>query len=849
MATKGTVSGVIANMVTLVVDGPVAQNEICYISTGGDKLMAEVIKVVGSRVYVQVFESTRGLKVGAEAEFTGHMLEVTLGPGMLSKNYDGLQNDLDKMDGVFLKRGQYTYPLDKERVWHFVPLVNAGDKVQASAWLGQVDENFQPLKMMAPFTMKGTATVKTIMPEGDYKIEDTIAVLTDEEGNDIPVTMIQRWPVKRAMTNYKEKPRPFKLLETGVRVIDTLNPIVEGGTGFIPGPFGTGKTVLQHAISKQAEADIVIIAACGERANEVVEIFTEFPELVDPHTGRKLMERTIIIANTSNMPVAAREASVYTAMTLAEYYRSMGLKVLLMADSTSRWAQALREMSNRMEELPGPDAFPMDISAIISNFYGRAGYVKLNNDETGSITFIGTVSPAGGNLKEPVTENTKKVARCFYALEQDRADKKRYPAVNPIDSYSTKFTFRRDQGAGGDNIGTGGIIDVLRYRPTNGLREFGYIDPSYADPDEEALFTYTNPKSDIAINQQNKYAYNYTNAISLEWKPVKGLVLRTEATLSLNWKDQYRFWGALTGEGTKNNSLPVASIQKDQSFKYIWTNTASYGFSIKDKHNFSMLLGQEIYHSQNKKNFQKNRYFPRAFEAGQAWDNMGFGTPQESTSSLSTPDRTASFFGQASYNYNHKYLLSVTMRADGSTKFAPGNQWGYFPSVSGAWVLSEEKFMEDIKWIDQLKLRAAIGLAGNNRISDDMWRYLYTVNSTGGPGFGEATQFGEQWYGNQGGTTFANKNIKWETTLTRNLAADITLFNGRLTVTPEIYWNTTKDLLYKSDIPSATGYVSQMQNIGQVTNKGVELTISGDILSGRDYVLSANLSLGMLSRR
>ena len=408
-----------------------------------------------------------------------------------------------------------------------------------------------------------------------------------------------------------------------------------------------------------------------------------------------------------------------------------------------------------------------------------------------------------------------------------------------------KFTFRRDQGAGGDNIGTGGIIDVLRYRPTNGLREFGYIDPSYADPDEEALFTYTNPKSDIAINQQNKYAYNYTNAISLEWKPVKGLVLRTEATLSLNWKDQYRFWGALTGEGTKNNSLPVASIQKDQSFKYIWTNTASYGFSIKDKHNFSMLLGQEIYHSQNKKNFQKNRYFPRAFEAGQAWDNMGFGTPQESTSSLSTPDRTASFFGQASYNYNHKYLLSVTMRADGSTKFAPGNQWGYFPSVSGAWVLSEEKFMEDIKWIDQLKLRAAIGLAGNNRISDDMWRYLYTVNSTGGPGFGEATQFGEQWYGNQGGTTFANKNIKWETTLTRNLAADITLFNGRLTVTPEIYWNTTKDLLYKSDIPSATGYVSQMQNIGQVTNKGVELTISGDILSGRDYVLSANLSLGM----
>ena len=436
MATTGKVKGVVQNLVTLTVDGPVAQNEICYITTGGDRLMAEVLKVVGSDVFVQVFESTRRLKVGAPAEFTGHMLEVTLGPGMLSKNYDGLQNDLDKMDGVFLKRGQYTYALDDDRKWLFKPLAKVGDKVKASDWLGAVEENSQPLKIMVPFQQKGVCTVKSIVAEGEYTIQDTIAVLTDENGDEVKVNMIQRWPVKVAMTNYVDKPRPFKLLETGVRVIDTVNPIVEGGTGFIPGPFGTGKTVLQHAISKQAEADIVIIAACGERANEVVEIFTEFPELDDPHTGRKLMERTIIIANTSNMPVAAREASVYTAMTLAEFYRSMGLRVLLMADSTSRWAQALREMSNRMEELPGPDAFPMDISSIISNFYGRAGYVTLNNGEVGSITFIGTVSPAGGNLKEPVTENTKKVARCFYALEQERADKKRYPAVNPIDSYS-----------------------------------------------------------------------------------------------------------------------------------------------------------------------------------------------------------------------------------------------------------------------------------------------------------------------------------------------------------------------------------------------------------------------------
>ena len=434
--TNGKVKGIISNLVTVAVDGPVSQNEICYIHVGETRLMAEVIKVNGDNVFVQVFESTRGLKVGNFVEFTGHMLEVTLGPGLLSRNYDGLQNDLDKLTGVFLKRGEYNFPLDEDKLWDFKPLAKAGDKVQAAAWLGEVDENHQPHKIMVPFVFEGEYTVKSVAKEGKYHIKDTMAVLTDKDGNDHEVTMIQKWPVKKAITAYKSKPRPFKLLETGVRTIDTANPICEGGTGFIPGPFGTGKTVLQHAISKQAEADIVIIAACGERANEVVETFTEFPELDDPHTGRKLMERTIIIANTSNMPVASREASVYTSMTIAEYYRSMGLRVLLMADSTSRWAQALREMSNRMEELPGQDAFPMDLSAIIGAFYARAGYVYLNNGETGSVTFLGTVSPAGGNLKEPVTEGTKKAARCFYALEQARADRKRYPAVNPIDSYS-----------------------------------------------------------------------------------------------------------------------------------------------------------------------------------------------------------------------------------------------------------------------------------------------------------------------------------------------------------------------------------------------------------------------------
>ncbi len=436
MKTKGKVTGIVSNLVTVEVDGPVAENELCYITLGGAKLMAEVIKVKGKNASVQVFESTRGLKNGDSVEFEGKMLEISLGPGLLSSVYDGLQNNLTTMEGVFLKRGEYTAPLDNAKLWDFTPMVNPGDKVVAADWLGEVKEGWLPHKIMVPFSFKGTYTVKSIVAAGQYNIDHTIAVLTDESGEDVPVTMVQKWPVKVAIKCYKEKPRPNKIMETGVRVIDTLNPIAEGGTGFIPGPFGCGKTVLQHAIAKQGDADVIVMAACGERANEVVEIFTEFPELIDPHTGRHLMERTTIICNTSNMPVAAREASVYTAMTICEYYRAMGLKCLLLADSTSRWAQALREMSNRMEELPGADAFPVDLSAIISNFYARSGMVVLNNGKTGAVTFIGTVSPAGGNLKEPVTESTKKAARCFYALEQNRADQKRYPAVNPIDSYS-----------------------------------------------------------------------------------------------------------------------------------------------------------------------------------------------------------------------------------------------------------------------------------------------------------------------------------------------------------------------------------------------------------------------------
>ena len=461
MSTTGKVTGIVSNLVTVQVDGPVAENELCYIDLKGTKLLAEVIKVSGDKASVQVFESTRGLKGGDSVEFLGKMLEVSLGPGLLSSVYDGLQNDLTTMTGVFLKRGEYTDPLDHGKLWDFTPLAAEGDKVQAASWLGEVKEGWLPHKIMVPFSFNGEYTVKSLAPAGQYNIDQTIAVLVDAEGTEHNVTMVQKWPVKVAVKGYREKPRPQKIMETGVRVIDTFNPIAEGGTGFIPGPFGCGKTVLQHAIAKQGAADVIVMAACGERANEVVEIFTEFPELIDPHTGRHLMERTTIICNTSNMPVAAREASVYTAMTICEYYRAMGLRCLLLADSTSRWAQALREMSNRMEELPGADAFPVDLSAIISNFYSRAGMVVLNNGKTGAVTFIGTVSPAGGNLKEPVTESTKKAARCFYALEQNRADQKRYPAVNPIDSYSKYLEYPEIQEYLDDAVQKGWVDMVI----------------------------------------------------------------------------------------------------------------------------------------------------------------------------------------------------------------------------------------------------------------------------------------------------------------------------------------------------------------------------------------------------
>lgn len=407
-----------------------------------------------------------------------------------------------------------------------------------------------------------------------------------------------------------------------------------------------------------------------------------------------------------------------------------------------------------------------------------------------------------------------------------------------------RFTFRRDIGTGGSNIGSGGIIDVLKYRPTNGLREFAFWDPATVDPDDEAIFEYTNPKNDISTNVQKKHAYTYVNQLALNWNIIKGLNLRTEFSHNMMFTNSNRYYGPLTKVGQDNNSLPVAEITNYNKEAYTWTNTATYDMTLNEKHNFSFLLGQEIYNTQYKQNYQENRYFPRSVNAEKAFDNMQLGTPWQSTSFRSTQNRTASFFGQISYNYDHKYLAAATLRTDGSTKFAPGNQWGYFPSISGAWVVSKEKFMQNIKWLDDWKIRASLGTSGNNNISDDLWRYLYSISTSGGPGFGEATTNGEQYYSFGSGNQLASPKIKWETTIKRNLAMDISLFNGRINITPEFYWNTTKNLLYKSDIPTTTGYVTQMQNIGQVTNRGFELTVNGDILRGPDYVLSGNFTLG-----
>jgi len=443
METTGKIVGVNGNMITVAFDGAVAQNEVgyaCIAREGGtQRLMSEIVRIRGRLSDMQVFEDTRDLQVGDAVAFTGNLLAAELGPGLLKQIYDGLQNPLPRLAeqcGFFLQRGTYLKALDREQKWDFTPAAKPGDRITAGETLGTVPEGIFKHRIMAPFALRGVYTVKRVAPAGAYTVDHEIAVVTDADGLDHSVTMLQRWPVKLPVTCFAERLKPVDTMTTRVRSIDTFFPVALGGTYCIPGPFGAGKTVLQQTTSRYADVDIVVFAACGERAGEVVETLREFPELEDPRTGKPLMDRTVIICNTSSMPVAAREASVYTAVTIACYYRQMGLNVLLLADSTSRWAQALRELSGRLEEIPGEEAFPAYLESLIANFYERAGRVRLKDGTTGSVTIGGTVSPAGGNFDEPVTQATLKVVGAFHGLSRARSDARRYPAIDPLESWS-----------------------------------------------------------------------------------------------------------------------------------------------------------------------------------------------------------------------------------------------------------------------------------------------------------------------------------------------------------------------------------------------------------------------------
>lgn len=452
----GYVTGVNGNLVSARFSGSVRKNEVGFVKIGNDRLKGEVIRISGDAVSMQIYEMTNGIQVGDEVELTGDLLSVELGPGLLTQVYDGLQNPLPKLAeqcGFFLERGVYLDPIpDKE--WEFTPCVKPGDAVLAGDAVGSVPEGQFTHLIMAPFDLKDEGwRVKSVKEKGVYHVRSTVAVLENGAGEEKALSMVFSWPVKQPIRCYEERLRPDETLVTKIRCIDTFLPVAKGGTFCVPGPFGAGKTVLQHMEAKNADVDIVIVAACGERAGEVVEVLKEFPELTDPRTGRSLMERTIIICNTSSMPVAAREASVYTAVTMAEYYRQMGLNVLLLADSTSRWAQAMREMSGRLEEIPGEEAFPAYLESIIAAFYERAGKVRLRNGKIASVTIGGTVSPAGGNFEEPVTQATLKVVGAFHGLSRERSDARKYPSIHPIDSWS-KYQ---------------GVVDMARVEEARGI--------------------------------------------------------------------------------------------------------------------------------------------------------------------------------------------------------------------------------------------------------------------------------------------------------------------------------------------------------------------------------------------
>ena len=443
--TQARVTAIHDNLLTVeVISGPVMKNEVAYVHLGELRLKAEVLRVQGRNVSLQVFEETAGLRVGDPVELTGEMLSVSLGPGLLGQVFDGLQQPLGELasrHGFFLPRGVALSPLDLKKRWPVTAVAAPGDRLPPGGVLATVPEGPFQHKVMVPFAEPEPLEV-TWIRGGSFTLDEPIARLRDAEGREREITLVQRWPVRRPMPaamlrrRYAERLYPSDPLVTTIRIVDTFFPVARGGTACIPGPFGAGKTVLQSLMSRYSGADVVIIVACGERAGEVVETITEFPETQDPRTGGSLMDRTIIICNTSSMPVAARESSIYTGITLGEYYRMMGYHVLVIADSTSRWAQAMRETSGRLEEIPGEEAFPAYLDSSIRTIYERAGVLRCPDGSVGSLTMIGTVSPAGGNFEEPVTQATLATVKTFLGLSSDRAYRRCYPAIDPLISWS-----------------------------------------------------------------------------------------------------------------------------------------------------------------------------------------------------------------------------------------------------------------------------------------------------------------------------------------------------------------------------------------------------------------------------
>ncbi len=519
--SHGRIVKISGNMATVVFNAPVMQNEVAYIRHGEDRLKSEIIRVRGNLAEMQVYEATSGLKIGDEVEFTGELLSVEIGPGMLGQIFDGLQNPLQEIArqcGFFLQRGVYFKALSEKEGWDFTPLAKAGDKVRAGDKIGFVTEKIFKHYCMVPFSLQGSCEIVSIEDACRCTIREVVAQIKDPNGTIHPVYLSQNWPVKIPIQAYSERLKPLEPLVTKMRLIDSLFPVAKGGTYCIPGPFGAGKTVLQQLISRHADVDVVIIAACGERAGEIVETLKTFPALVDPRTNQPLSDRTIIICNTSSMPVAARESSVYTAVTIAEYYRQMGLHVLLLADSTSRWAQAMREMSGRLEEIPGEEAFPAYLESRIASFYERAGVVRLHDGSIGSVTIGGAVSPAGGNFEEPVTQATLKVVGAFHGLSRSRSDARRYPAIDPLISWSKYKTFINEaQAERGHAILRKGF-DIAQMMKVVG--EEGTSLPDYVDYLKAEFFDFVylqqnafDPVDEATPKERQIYVYNFIYCI------------------------------------------------------------------------------------------------------------------------------------------------------------------------------------------------------------------------------------------------------------------------------------------------------------------------------------------------